>query len=340
MNDNEYYELLGVDRNSDSTTIKKAYRKLALKYHPDKAPEDKKDEYEETFKKISEAYNVLSDPEKKNIYDRFGKDAVNGNGGPNINPFDIFNDIFGGGGGFEGGGFPPGVHVRMGGMGGPFSFHQNFSRKTRDTVIRLEVTLEEVFTGISKDVKFKRNIEGKNEDVNININIPSGCQDGIKMVKKEFGNKQKKHDQGDVVIVISHSDHKLFKLSENHIVMEKNISFGSSLIGVTFSVKHLSGEVITFSSDGLIEDGDLRVIKGKGIPHMRTDRLGDFIVKFNVEKNFTLSEKDKKVLKQIFPVDKFPIDSKGNVYQAVNPKELNDSDEEEREGPGVQCAQQ
>jgi DnaJ-class molecular chaperone len=343
MADTEYYDLLGVQKNTPDSQIKKAYRKLALKYHPDKAPEDKKDEYEEKFKKISEAYGVLSDPEKKQLYDQFGKDAVNGNGGgPGINPFDIFNNIFGGGFG-DGNGFPPGVHVRMGGMGGPFGFQRNFVKKTRDTVIRLEVSLNDIYKGYAKDLKIKRNIEGNIEELNIKINIPPGCQDGIKMVKKGLGNKQKDYQPGDVIIVISHENHPQFRLSENHIVIEKNISFGSSLVGVKFSIKHLSGEVLTIATNGLIEDGDLRVIKGKGVPHMRNKQMGDFVIKFNVEKHFTLTEENKKVLEKVFPINKFLIDKKGKNYTAIDPKNMeNDSDDGigGNGGQNVQCAQQ
>ena len=116
---NEYYELLGLDKKCSDVDIKKAYRKLAIKYHPDKSPEDKKDEYTEKFKQITEAYEVLKDDKKRNLYDKFGKEAVNGSAQPDINPFDIFNEIFGGGG-MDG--IPPGVHVRMGGFpGGSFS---------------------------------------------------------------------------------------------------------------------------------------------------------------------------------------------------------------------------
>ena len=276
MADTEYYDILGVSKDSDDSTIKKAYRKLALKYHPDKASEENTEVYTEKFKSISEAYGVLSDPEKKQVYDQYGKEALNGNGGPGVNPFDIFNDIFGNSGAFGGHGFPqgmhgfpPGVHVRMGGMGGhPFGFQQgNFVKKTKDTAIRIEVSLQDIYKGTSRDVKVKRNIEGKNEETTIKINIPSGCQDGIKMVKKAAGNKQVDHEPGDVIIVITHEEHPVFNLSENHIVMQKEISFGSSLIGVKFTVKHLSGELITVKVDNLIEDGDLRVIKGKGIPY-------------------------------------------------------------------------
>ena len=96
----EYYEILGLEKSCSESEIKKAYRKLAMKYHPDKSPEDKKDEYTEKFKEITEAYEVLSNKQKKSMYDKFGKDAVNGAAGnmSGANPFDIFNEMFGSGG--------------------------------------------------------------------------------------------------------------------------------------------------------------------------------------------------------------------------------------------------
>jgi DnaJ-class molecular chaperone len=338
MTDTEYYDILGISKDSDENTIKKAYRKLALKYHPDKASENNKEEYEEKFKEVAHAYGILSDPEKKQLYDQFGKGALDGNGGPGVNPFDIFNDIFGNGGGFGGQGFPPGVHVRMGGH--PFGFHQgNFVKKTKDTVIRLEVSLQDIYNGTSREIKVKRNVEGKNEETTLKINIPSGCQDGIKMVKKGAGNKQPEHEPGDVIIVISHEEHPVFNLSENHIIMHKEISFGSSLIGVKFTVKHLSGELITVKIDDLIEDGDLRVIKGKGIPHMRTNEIGDFVIKFSVDKKFTLSNEDKEKLSNIFPTNDFKVDDKATEYEAIDPKNFDDDDDMRGNGQNVQCAQ-
>jgi curved DNA-binding protein CbpA len=110
-----YYEILGLDKNATESEIKKAYRKLAVKYHPDKNPNNK--EAEEKFKVISEAYSVLSDKEKKEQYDRFGKQGIGGNGGPNmsnVNPHDIFNVFFGGGAG----GNPFNVNMGPGFRGG------------------------------------------------------------------------------------------------------------------------------------------------------------------------------------------------------------------------------
>ena len=109
MEDN-YYEILGLDKNASDADIKKAYRKLAVKYHPDKNPNNK--ETEDKFKIINEAYSVLSDKEKKQQYDRFGKQGIGGSGGPsmgNVNPHDIFNMFFSGGNSpfnMHGGGHP------------------------------------------------------------------------------------------------------------------------------------------------------------------------------------------------------------------------------------------
>lgn len=342
MSNSEYYDLLGISKNASDNEIKKAYRKLALKYHPDKSPEDKKEEYEETFKKISEAYSVLSDSKKRQMYDQFGKEAVNQNSdGPGVNPFDIFGEIFGNGGfpggGFPGGGFPPGVHVRVNGQN--FSFNSsNFVRKTKELVIRLEIDLIDIYKGVEKEVKVKRTIDGVESEISMKIQIPRGCENDVKMVKKGAGNKMKDQIQGDIVIIITHVKHEHFFMSDNNIVMEKKISFGSSLIGTEFSVKHLSGEVLNINVEGPIYNDDIRVVREKGIPHMRTGALGDFVIKFSVDKKYTLSQSQKNKIAQVFPVDNFLVDKKkGKEVIALDPKEFtNDSDD----SGNVQCAQQ
>ena len=146
MSDQDYYELLGIRRDADAGEIKKAYRKLAMEYHPDKNPGDKV--AEEKFKKIGEAYAVLSDPQKRAQYDRFGKEGMRGGfsggfgGGGFADPFDIFREVFGGGFG------------DIFGMGG--GHRRSAQKRGTDLQLRLQLTLEEIATGIKKSILLKR----------------------------------------------------------------------------------------------------------------------------------------------------------------------------------------
>ena len=152
-----YYDLLEVPVDADDTTLKKAYRKLAVKYHPDKNPGNK--EAEEKFKKIAQAYDVLSDPEKRKLYDQYGEDAFSGSGnarggggfgGAGVNPFDIFNEFFGGGGG--GGGFES-FFGGMGGFGGGHSVDPNAPQRGHDLRLDIELEFEEAAFGVEKEIK-------------------------------------------------------------------------------------------------------------------------------------------------------------------------------------------
>lgn len=145
----DYYEILGVSKSASDAEIKKAYRKLAVKYHPDKNPDDKN--AEEKFKEAAEAYEVLSNQDKKAKYDQFGHSAFDGSGGfggGGMNMDDIFSqfgDIFGGGFGFGGGGRSRGRSVVKG----------------SNLRIRVKLTLEEIANGVDKKVKVRRKIQAK-----------------------------------------------------------------------------------------------------------------------------------------------------------------------------------
>src|SRR5690606_36897441 len=145
----DYYEILGISKSADASEIKKAYRKKAIEYHPDKNPGDK--QAEENFKLADEAYEVLSDPDKRSRYDQFGHQAFDGSGGfsgAGMNMDDIFSqfgDIFGsafGGGGFGG-------------------FNNQGPRRTKGSNLRIKVklTLSEIANGVEKKIKVKRKVQ-------------------------------------------------------------------------------------------------------------------------------------------------------------------------------------
>lgn len=151
----DYYELLGISKDADLKEVKKAYRKLAMKYHPDKNPGNK--ESEEKFKEIAQAYEVLSDPDKRKTYDQFGKDGLSGHSFTSAD--DLFKNFFGGGSFFSNffGGRPP-------------------VRKTRDTVYPMSLPLEQLYNGVVKKIRVTRkkicglcNGEGVKTDVTLEI---------------------------------------------------------------------------------------------------------------------------------------------------------------------------
>ncbi|MBR5299473.1 MAG: molecular chaperone DnaJ [Bacteroidales bacterium] len=175
----DYYEVLGVDKSASADEIKKAYRKLAIKYHPDKNPGDK--EAEEKFKEAAEAYSVLSDADKKARYDQFGHAGVEG-AGPDFsggfgNLNDILNDLFGGafGGGFGGfGGFGNGFG---GGRGGQ---RQQRVYRGRDIRVRVKLTLEEIAKGVEKEISIEKSVPctecgGKGAKNSSDIKTCSAC---------------------------------------------------------------------------------------------------------------------------------------------------------------------
>ena len=149
----DYYEVLGVEKNASANDIKKAYRKLAIQYHPDKNPDDKK--AEEKFKEAAEAYSVLSDPDKRARYDQFGHEGLGGAAGGGFNGagmdmndiFSMFGDIFGGRGGFSG----------FGGFGGGSAGPQKF--RGSDQRVKVRLNLQEIANGVTKKFKLKKYVK-------------------------------------------------------------------------------------------------------------------------------------------------------------------------------------
>ena len=157
--DTEYYDVLGVKKDDTKAQIKKAYYKLAKQYHPDKSPQEKKEEYTEKFKEIGEAYEVLSDDEKRKLYDQYGKDGLTERGGPQMSPFDIFSELFGSHGGFS-----------FGGSSTNDSFMKKQVKKSAPVLHQVNISLEDLFKGREIKLKItKKTIFDKNKNEPCNL---------------------------------------------------------------------------------------------------------------------------------------------------------------------------
>jgi DnaJ family protein A protein 2 len=256
----KFYKLLEVDKDSTEAEIKKAYRKLAVKHHPDKGGDPEK------FKEITRAYEVLSDSSKRSKYDKFGEDGLDGDG-PGGDPSDIFNAFFGGGG--------------RGGGGG------RRKQKTKDVVQPLKVTLEQLYNGQTKKMAITRQVIDKKKGVQecsecdgrgvrvevirmgpmiqqmqsacgacggqgksfktkqerevLEVHIQKGSPDNHKVQFREMADERPDHDTGDVVFVLKQQEHAVFKRKGADLFIERKISLVEALCGFQMELEHLDG---------------------------------------------------------------------------------------------------
>lgn len=281
----DYYEILGVNRDASSEDIKKAYRKLAVKYHPDKNPDDKA--AEERFKEASNAYSVLSDPDKRRAYDTRGHAGVHGMG---FEGFTNVNDIF--------------THINLndilgragyGGFGDAFGDVFGPQRRTtrtyrgRDHRINLTIPFEDSVLGAKKEVT----IQGRN----ITIKIPPGIKDGQTLRVRGQGESIGVGTSGDLMVKISVQPHPTISRDGLDLVTEAKVSMTTAALGGTARVQTLSGNVDLKIPSGAQPGQQLR-IRGQGIVDP-TGRNGDLRVRLVVEIPKSLTRKQRDLLKQL-----------------------------------------
>lgn len=280
----DYYEVLGVSKNASDDEIKKAYRKLAVKYHPDKNPGDKA--AEEKFKEISEAHEVLSDKQKRARYDQFGHAGVGGNAGMGGNPFQgggfqNFNFDFGGGGGLD--------DI----LGSIFGFGGGARRPTRGTDYRTTVTLnfEEAVFGTTKVVT----ADGKD----LKVKIPAGIDDGMSIrLNGKGGAAPKGGTRGDLYVFIRVKPHKRLTREGSIILSEIHVSMVDAALGTTVDVETIDGNVRMRIPAGT-QSGTPFKLSGHGVPLMRSDGdRGPHIVTVIVETPKNLSKRQKELLEE------------------------------------------
>jgi curved DNA-binding protein len=301
----DYYKILNVTRDSNQEEIKKAYRKLAVKYHPDKNPGDKP--AEETFKKISEAYEVLGDPEKRKKYDRLGANwkqyqqhgfegAPFGNAGQGGS----FRYEFGGDSGdfFGGSGFSDFFESFFGraSTGRRAHFGNAFdgfgqTAAELDLQADLPVTLQEAYRGSERLL----NVDGEK----IKIQIRPGVYTGQKLRLKGKGRISTSGQRGDLYLTIKLQDDLQFRRQGNDLVLDVEVDLFTAMLGGKISVTTPGGNILIRIPENTQNGKQLRV-KGKGMPvYNAAGPAGDLFVKLQVRLPERLNEEQKELVKKL-----------------------------------------
>jgi molecular chaperone DnaJ len=333
-----YYETLGLKKGATEDEIKKSYRKLAIKYHPDKNPDNK--EAEEKFKQVAEAYSVLSDPEKKQNYDTFGTaDGRSGGFGGGFDMGDIFSqfgDIFG---------------QQRG---------RQQQRKGQGLRVKVTVDLSDILNGCEKKIKYNRNTpcndcsgrggsdiracvmcggsgqqvkvqstpygrinqaytcsscSGTGENIinkcktcvgsgvksvteTIDIRIPPGVYNGLMLSMAGYGNYAANAAAGDLQILIEEEKHPTIKRNGNDLMVEEYISIPDAILGCELLIDGVESQFKVTVENG-IESGKLYRLPGKGLPDVNYGNRGDFYVKVNVKIPKNLSDEEIEIVKSL-----------------------------------------
>jgi len=282
----DYYEILGISKEAGDKEIKKAYRSLSLKYHPDRNSDPSASE---KFQKINEANEILSDPAKRQQYDNGGGVGTMGDR-PMDAEFQDINQIFSmmfGHGGMGGGGMP---NIRVfNGMGGGFQphFFQQFS-KPAPIVKSVEITMEQAYNGATVSVEFERQIVyngiQSSETETIHIEIPKGINENEMMLMRDLGHSVNENSKGDLKLVFIIKNETPFIRQENDLVYKKTITLKEALCGFTFEIKHINGKVLcmnNLSSHTIIKPNYRKIIPSLGI--QRGNHIGNLVIEFTIE---------------------------------------------------------
>lgn len=307
----DYYDILGISRNADEKEIKRAYRKLAKKYHPDINPGDK--QAEQRFKEVTEAYNVLSDAEKKKLYDQYGFAAFEegfgaeqgsfggrsyssggfGNGGTyqefhftNDDMGDIFGDFFGS---FFHGDGTNGFHSRMGNGFGGGSFRQKGENAHAD----INISFDEAVFGCEKVLKLQ---DEHGNTTSLQVHIPAGIDEGQSVrLKGKGASGIGGGPAGDLMLKVHILSKAGYERKGNDVYVNVSIPYTTAVLGGETIVPTLTGKVSCKIAAGTQPGSKIR-LRNKGIPFIKNpDHKGDeyVVIQIEVPKNLTQEERKK-----------------------------------------------
>ncbi|KZV31643.1 DNAJ heat shock family protein [Dorcoceras hygrometricum] len=324
----DYYNILKVGKGATEDDLKKSYRRLAMKWHPDKNPNNKK-EAEAKFKQISEAYEVLSDPQKRQIYDQHGEEglkdmpppgsAENRNGFNPRDAEDIFAEFFGSSPfGFGSAGASRSMRFSCdGGTFGGYSGNDNMYRHYSDgngvnmlkkpppVESKLPCSLEDLYTGSTRKMKISRQVvqpSGRlaQETEILTIDIKPGWKKGTKIVFQDKGNEQPNQLPADLVFVIDEKPHEIFRRDGNDLLMNYSVTLAEAIRGITLEAKTLDNRDLLIPVNEIISPGHEVLVSGEGMPIAKEPgSRGDLKILFQVKFPTTLTTEQRAALKQI-----------------------------------------
>lgn len=325
----DYYDLLQVPRSADEAQIKRAYRKIALKYHPDKVQgsEQEKKEAAQKFADISHAYEVLTDAKKREIYDRYGEEGLKqmgGGGGGGHNAQDIFSQFFGG----------FGFNFGFGGE------QEEQTPKGDSVLLDLEVTLRDLYLGAHYQVVRDKNViksaagmrkcncrqkvvtrqigpgmfqqytqqeceECPNvqlvrEAETLAVHVDAGMADGQQITFFEEGEPMIDGEAGDLVLTLRTQPHPVFARHGNDLHMTATVTLVEALVGFQREVEHLDGHKVQIGTAGVTRPGEVRRLEGEGMPVFERSTKGNLYVTFSVAFPASVSESQAAQLRSLF----------------------------------------
>ncbi|XP_049448724.1 dnaJ homolog subfamily B member 13 [Epinephelus fuscoguttatus] len=306
----DYYETLEINRNATDADIKKAYRRLALKFHPssNRGPGSS-----EKFSQLGEAYDVLSDPRKKATYDKFGEEGLKGGIPPEFgssgawsskyvyhgNPDKTFRQFFGGDSPFadfytndaplQFGSLQPGVV------------------KTQDSHIErdLHLSLDDLFHGCTKKIKISRRVMNEDgytssiRDKLLTIDVRPGWKEGTRITFPKEGDQGPNNIPADIVFIVRQKSHPLFVRQHNDLIYKARITLEMALTGFSVDVETLDGRLLSIPINDIVHPAYNKVVTGEGMPLSQDpSHRGNLIVTFDIQFPEKLSAESKHLIKQ------------------------------------------